>query len=76
MKTDVPKESYFYIYTGEDNADFNIDNISQNCLMIDLNYTPYQLYHTIIPLFEEENNKSEVSKKVLCYPHILIEIEP
>ncbi|XP_044730220.1 KICSTOR complex protein kaptin-like [Chrysoperla carnea] len=60
IKTDVPKESYFNIYTGEDNADFNIDNISQNCLMIDLNYTPYQLYHTIIPLFEEESNKSEI----------------
>lgn len=45
-------ERYLNIYTegagdGEDNN--SIEAIAQNCLMVELTYTPYHLYHTVIP---------------------------
>ncbi|XP_011505322.1 PREDICTED: kaptin-like [Ceratosolen solmsi marchali] len=45
-------ERYLNIYTeglsdGEDSNSLEV--IAQNCLMIELSYTPYLLYHTVIP---------------------------
>lgn len=44
-------ETYLNIYTesvgeGEVNT---LEAIAQNCLMLELSYTPYLLYHTAIP---------------------------
>lgn len=48
-------ERYLNIYTegaidGDDEASSSIEAIAQNCLMVELPYTPYHLYHTFIPL--------------------------
>ncbi|XP_015593630.1 KICSTOR complex protein kaptin [Cephus cinctus] len=47
-------ERYLNIYTegegdGEGDESSSIEAIAQNCLMVELSYTPYQLYHTVIP---------------------------
>ncbi|KAG5899511.1 hypothetical protein JTB14_008200 [Gonioctena quinquepunctata] len=39
-------ETYLNIYSGEDTEDFNIENIAQSCLNVELNFIPYMLFHT------------------------------
>lgn len=45
-------ERYLNIYsesTGDgENSETSIETIAQNCLTVELTYTPYLLYHTII----------------------------
>lgn len=48
-------EYYLNIYSEwEENMDFNIDNIAQNCLNVELNFVPYQLTHTELVLWAED----------------------
>ncbi|RZC40634.1 kaptin-like, partial [Asbolus verrucosus] len=48
-------EFYLNIYSEwEENDDFNIDNIAQNCLNVELNFTPYQLTHTDLIIWEDD----------------------
>lgn len=47
-------ERYLNIYTegaidGEGDEGSSIEAIAQNCLMVELSYTPYHLYHTVLP---------------------------
>lgn len=45
-------ERYLNIYTesaGEGEEINSLEAIAQNCLMVELSYTPYLLYHTTIP---------------------------
>lgn len=51
--TDTSIERYLNIYTegvadGEGDEGSSIEAIAQNCLMVELSYTPYHLYHTVI----------------------------
>ncbi|XP_008217884.1 KICSTOR complex protein kaptin [Nasonia vitripennis] len=51
-------ERYLNIYTegvGEGDESNSLESIAQNCLMVELSYTPYMLYHTIIP--QESGNE-------------------
>ncbi|XP_077267949.1 KICSTOR complex protein kaptin isoform X2 [Temnothorax americanus] len=55
-------ERYLNIYTegavdGEGDEGSSIEAIAQNCLMVELSYTPYHLYHTVLP---QENSVREV----------------
>ncbi|EFA06740.2 KICSTOR complex protein kaptin [Tribolium castaneum] len=48
-------EYYLNIYSEwEESDDFNIDNIAQNCLNVELSFTPYQLTHTDLIIWENE----------------------
>ncbi|XP_046477779.1 KICSTOR complex protein kaptin isoform X1 [Neodiprion pinetum] len=56
MKTsnDATVERYLNIYTegegdGECDENSTIETVAQNCLMVELSYTPYHLYHTTMP---------------------------
>jgi hypothetical protein len=54
-------ERYLNIYTesvGEGEDSNSLEVIAQNCLMIELSYTPYLLYHTIIP--QSSNNEVNI----------------
>ncbi|XP_029049934.1 KICSTOR complex protein kaptin-like isoform X2 [Osmia bicornis bicornis] len=60
--TDTSVERYLNIYTegaidGEGDEGSSIEAIAQNCLTVELPYTPYHLYHTILP---QQNSHSEV----------------
>ncbi|XP_043508946.1 KICSTOR complex protein kaptin-like [Frieseomelitta varia] len=60
--TDTSVERYLNIYTegaidGEGDEGSSIEAIAQNCLMVELAYTPYHLYHTILP---QQNAPNEV----------------
>lgn len=54
MKTSTDTiERYLNIYTegaidGEGDEGSSIEAIAQNCLMVELSYTPYHLYHTVL----------------------------
>ncbi|XP_014215226.1 KICSTOR complex protein kaptin-like [Copidosoma floridanum] len=51
-------ERYLNIYTegaGEGEENNSLETIAQNCLMVELSYTPYLLYHTVIP--QSTNNE-------------------
>ena len=57
-------ERYLNIYTegvGEGEDSNSLEAIAQNCLMIELSYTPYLLYHTIIP----QSSENEVQGALL-----------
>lgn len=61
VSTDTSIERYLNIYTegavdGEGDEASSIEAIAQNCLMVELAYTPYHLYHTILP----QQNSHEV----------------
>lgn len=52
--TNTSVERYLNIYSegvvdGEGDENNTIETIAQNCLMVELSYTPYHLYHTILP---------------------------
>ncbi|XP_066587970.1 KICSTOR complex protein kaptin-like isoform X2 [Prorops nasuta] len=54
VSSDTTIERYLNIYTegivdGEGEESSSIEAIAQNCLMVELSYTPYHLYHTILP---------------------------
>ncbi|OAD59813.1 Kaptin [Eufriesea mexicana] len=60
--TDTSVERYLNIYTegaidGEGDEGSSIEAIAQNCLMVELAYTPYHLYHTILA---QQNTPNEV----------------
>ena len=62
VSTDTSVERYLNIYTegavdGEGDEASSIEAIAQNCLMVELAYTPYHLYHTILP---QQNSQNEV----------------
>ncbi|XP_012534101.1 KICSTOR complex protein kaptin [Monomorium pharaonis] len=63
MKTSTDTiERYLNIYTegaidGEGDEGSSIEAIAQNCLMVELSYTPYHLYHTVLP---QESSMQEV----------------
>ncbi|XP_076655108.1 KICSTOR complex protein kaptin isoform X2 [Halictus rubicundus] len=62
VSTDTSVERYLNIYTegvtdGEGDECSSIEAIAQNCLMVELAYTPYHLYHTILP---QQNLHNEV----------------
>jgi hypothetical protein len=66
MKTSTDTiERYLNIYTegavdGEGDEGSSIEAIAQNCLMVELSYTPYHLYHTILP---QQNSVYEVGQQ-------------
>ncbi|KZC10390.1 Kaptin, partial [Dufourea novaeangliae] len=60
VSTDTSVERYLNIYTegatdGEGDECSSIEAIAQNCLMVELAYTPYHLYHTILPQLNSHN---------------------
>lgn len=62
VSTDTSIERYLNIYTegaadGEGDEASSIEAIAQNCLMVELAYTPYHLYHTVLP---QQNSQNEV----------------
>ncbi|XP_043249546.1 KICSTOR complex protein kaptin-like [Colletes gigas] len=62
VSTDTSVERYLNIYTegaadGEGDECSSIEAVAQNCLMVELAYTPYHLYHTILP---HQNSHNEV----------------
>ncbi|XP_031826707.1 KICSTOR complex protein kaptin isoform X2 [Nomia melanderi] len=62
VSTDTSVERYLNIYTegatdGEGDECSSIEAIAQNCLMVELAYIPYHLYHTILP---QQNSHNEV----------------
>jgi len=64
-------ERYLNIYTegavdGEGDEGSSIEAIAQNCLMVELTYTPYHLYHTILP---QEQSTHEVTYEVVVSTH-------
>lgn len=64
MKTNADAiERYLNIYTegavdGEGDEGSSIEAIAQNCLNVELSYTPYHLYHTVLP---QQNSPHEVN---------------
>lgn len=43
-------EMYLNIYSEwEPSSEFNLESVAQNCLILELNFIPYQLYHTWLP---------------------------
>lgn len=60
--SDHKTETYFNIYSEwEPSAVFNLESVSQNCLILELDFIPYQLYHTTVLL----NGDIEYSKEVV-----------
>nr|CAH7724648.1 unnamed protein product [Callosobruchus chinensis] len=48
-------ETYLNIYSEwEESEDFNIDNIAQNCLTVELNFIPYKLCHTHLVTWNDD----------------------
>ncbi|XP_039281578.1 KICSTOR complex protein kaptin-like [Nilaparvata lugens] len=62
---DHNNETYLNIYSEQDldvNPELNIESIAQNCLSIDLNFVPYQLYHTqILRQFDDAEPRRETN---------------
>ncbi|KAF4531949.1 hypothetical protein B566_EDAN006641 [Ephemera danica] len=49
----VGGETYLNIYSEwEPSTEFNLDSVAQSCLSLELQFTPYQLYHTTLPTAE------------------------
>ncbi|XP_066995256.1 KICSTOR complex protein kaptin isoform X2 [Anabrus simplex] len=49
-RSDQNVETYLNIYSEwEPNSEFNLESVAQNCLMLELNFIPYHLYHTSLP---------------------------
>nr|XP_024216643.1 KICSTOR complex protein kaptin-like isoform X2 [Halyomorpha halys] len=58
---DQSTETYLNIYTEQDveeKGELNLDCLAQNCLMLELTFVPYQLYHT--SLFNQEKIEEAV----------------
>ncbi|RZF42837.1 hypothetical protein LSTR_LSTR003661 [Laodelphax striatellus] len=56
-------ETYLNIYSEQDldlNPELNIESVAQNCLSIDLNFVPYQLYHSqVLRQFDDSDPRRE-----------------
>ncbi|XP_014243706.1 KICSTOR complex protein kaptin-like isoform X2 [Cimex lectularius] len=51
VNNDQSAETYLNVYTEqeiEEGADLNLESIAQNCLMLELTFTPYHLIHTYL----------------------------
>lgn len=46
-------ETYLNIYSESESKVFNIENIAQNCLTLELNFTPYHLTHTYLVTWQD-----------------------
>ncbi|CAH1394130.1 unnamed protein product [Nezara viridula] len=58
---DQSTETYLNIYTEQDveeKGELNLDCLAQNCLMLELTFIPYQLYHT--SLFNQDKIEEAV----------------
>lgn len=54
-------ETYLNIYSEwEPNSEFNLESVAQNCLMLELDFIPYQLYHSHILVNENDEETKEV----------------
>ncbi|KDR12519.1 KICSTOR complex protein kaptin-like isoform X2 [Zootermopsis nevadensis] len=54
-------ETYLNIYSEwEPSSEINLDSVAQSCLMIELDFIPYQLYHTEIYTDAEGESNKEV----------------
>ncbi|KAJ9582834.1 hypothetical protein L9F63_022793 [Diploptera punctata] len=61
--TEHTTETYLNIYSEwEPSSEMNLDSVSQNCLMIQLDFIPYQLYHTQL---YTNNQKFDFVKQVV-----------
>ncbi|KAL1513800.1 hypothetical protein ABEB36_003160 [Hypothenemus hampei] len=50
-------ETFLNIYSQlEEDEDFNIENIAQNCLTLELNFIPYHLTHTELITWDKDYN--------------------
>lgn len=63
-------ERYLNIYTegavdGEGDEGSTIEAIAQNCLMVELSYTPYHLYHTNLP--QQDSTHEVKTRTVVLY---------
>ncbi|PNF25744.1 Kaptin [Cryptotermes secundus] len=55
-------ETYLNIYSEwEPSSEINLDSVAQNCLMIELDFIPYQLYHTEMYTSAEDESSKEVA---------------
>lgn len=57
------------IYSESDeNREFSIESIAQNCLNVELNYIPYHLTHTELIVWKDDNVVTkEVSFFLFCF---------
>ncbi|BES90964.1 Kaptin (Actin Hypothetical protein protein) [Nesidiocoris tenuis] len=59
--SDQGQESFLNVYMeqeSDEKGNLNLENLAQNCLMIELNFIPYQLYHTYV--IHEDGSKEVV----------------
>ncbi|KAJ8941658.1 hypothetical protein NQ314_010303 [Rhamnusium bicolor] len=68
-------ETYLNIYSEwEESEDFDIENIAQNCLNVELSFIPYKLLHTFLVTWQDENISSKEIVFILsgsdCQVHI------
>lgn len=48
-------ETFLNIYSeSEENREFNIESIAQNCLNVELNFIPYHLTHTELVVWKDD----------------------
>lgn len=48
-------ETFLNIYSQlEEHEDFNIENIAQNCLTVELSFIPYKLMHTELVTWNDD----------------------
>lgn len=62
---DAAVERYLNIYTegegdGDGDESSTIETVAQNCLIVELSYTPYHLYHTSMPRHDGTGSAREV----------------
>lgn len=58
-------ETYLNIYSeSEENREFSIESIAQNCLNVELNFIPYHLTHTELVVWKDENITKEANIKL------------
>ncbi|CAH1110509.1 unnamed protein product [Psylliodes chrysocephalus] len=53
-------DTYLNIYSGEDTEEFNIENVAQSCLNVELNFIPYKLLHTYLVIWDDGVINKEV----------------
>lgn len=69
--SDSRLETYLNIYSEwEETEEFNIENIAQSCLNVELNYIPYKLLHTNLVIWKDGFIES---KEVSCIMGLVID---
>ena len=59
--------TYLNIYSEwEPSSEINLDSVAQNCLTIQLDFIPYQLYHTEMYTSADNFNKEVMSQLEMC----------